>query len=69
MTDRKQTQADILATRLRELSGQVEHLRISRKTLIFLAEEDPAPAEPSASPPVVPDHPAYQQIHGLRQGR
>ncbi|GIH77894.1 hypothetical protein [Planobispora longispora] len=36
----------------------IEHLRISRKTLISLAEEDPAPAEP----PAVFDHPAYQQI-------
>jgi hypothetical protein len=57
----EQTQAEIdtLTARLGELSEQVEHLRISRKTLISLAEEDPAPAEP---PPTVPDHPAYQQI-------
>ena len=57
----EQTQAEIdtLTARLGELSDQVEHLRISRKTLISLAEEDPAPAEP---PPTVPDHPAYQQI-------
>ncbi|YCK40808.1 hypothetical protein ACNF49_44160 [Actinomadura sp. ATCC 39365] len=57
----EQTQAEIdtLTARLGELSEQVEHLRISRKTLLSLAEEDPAPAE---LPPMVPDHPAYQQI-------
>ncbi|HEX4814678.1 MAG TPA: hypothetical protein VFV66_18205 [Nonomuraea sp.] len=56
-----QAEIDTLTARLGELSEQVEHLRISRKTLISLAEEDPAPAEPLA-PPAVPDHPAYQQI-------
>ncbi|MGI5268883.1 hypothetical protein ACQEUU_07025 [Nonomuraea sp. CA-218870] len=60
----EQTQAEIdtLTARLGELSEQVEHLRISRKTLLSLAEEDPAPAAPLAPPPTVPDHPAYQQI-------
>ncbi|MFF4620483.1 hypothetical protein [Nonomuraea jabiensis] len=60
----EQTQAEIdtLTARLGELSEAIEHLRISRKTLISLAEEDPAPAEPAATPPVIPDHPAYQQI-------
>lgn len=60
----EQTQAEIdsLTARLGELSEQVEHLRISRKTLISLADEDSAPAEP---PPIVPDHPAYQQILGV----
>ncbi|MEV1179569.1 hypothetical protein [Nonomuraea sp. NPDC049784] len=60
----EQTQAEIdtLTARLGELSEQVEHLRISRKTLISLAEEDPAPVEPVAPPPAIPDHPAYQQI-------
>jgi len=59
----EQTQAEIdtLTARLSELSEQVEHLRISRKTLISLAEEDPTPAESSA-PPMVSNHPAYQQI-------
>ncbi|MEU6534209.1 hypothetical protein ABZ869_34050, partial [Streptomyces sp. NPDC046928] len=59
----EQTQAEIdtLAARLSELSEQIEHLRITRKTLISLTEKDPAPAEPLA-PPTVPDHPAYQQI-------
>jgi hypothetical protein len=62
----EQTQAEIdaLTARLGELSEQVEHLRISRKTLIALAEDDPAPTEPGpATPPsTIPDHPAYQQI-------
>ncbi|MEU1640158.1 hypothetical protein [Nonomuraea sp. NPDC005701] len=59
----EQTQAEIdtLSARLGELSEQVEHLRITRKTLISLAEQDPAPAELLA-PPAVPAHPAYQQI-------
>lgn len=60
----EQTQAEIdtLIARLGELSEAIEDLRISRKTLVSLAEEDPAPDEPVAQPPAVPDHPAYQQI-------
>lgn len=60
----EQTQAEIdtLTARLGELSEAIEHLRISRKTLIALADEDPAPIEPAAPPPAVPEHPAYQQI-------
>ncbi|MFI7643366.1 hypothetical protein [Nonomuraea sp. NPDC049400] len=60
----EQTQAEIdtLTARLGELSEAIEHLRISRKTLISLAEEDLAPVQPVAPPPAVPDHPAYQQI-------
>lgn len=59
----EQTQAeiDVLTARLGELGEQVEHLRITRKTLIDLAGDD-GTAEPAASPPVVPGHPAYQQI-------
>ena len=65
----EQTQAEIdtLTARLGELGEAIAHLRISRKTLISLAEEDLAPAEPvepvaPPAPPAVPDHPAYQQI-------
>jgi hypothetical protein len=60
----EQTQAeiDILTARLDELHEAVEHLRISRKTLISLAEEDSIPVEPVAAPPAGFDHPAYQQI-------
>ncbi|WP_043619876.1 hypothetical protein [Nonomuraea candida] len=58
-SEQTQEEIDTLTARLGELAEQVEHLRISRKTLISLAEEDPAPAKP---PPAVPGHPAYQQI-------
>ncbi|HEX4814922.1 MAG TPA: hypothetical protein VFV66_19445 [Nonomuraea sp.] len=57
--EQTQEEIDTLTARLGELSEQVEHLRISRKTLISLAEEDPVPAKP---PPALPAHPAYQQI-------
>jgi cell division septum initiation protein DivIVA len=58
----EQTQAriDELTARLHELDQAIDHLRITRKTLLSLADEpDAEPAEP---PPVLPDHPAYQQI-------
>lgn len=60
----EQTRAEIdtLTARLDELDEAIEHLRIARKTLIALAGEDPAPIQPAAPPPAVPDHPAYQQI-------
>lgn len=57
-----QTDIDSLTARLSELSQEAEHLRISRKTLLSLAEADPAPAEPDAPPLVGFDHPDYQQI-------
>ncbi|MEU1729367.1 hypothetical protein [Nonomuraea sp. NPDC005692] len=59
----EQTQAEIdtLTARLGELTQAVEHLRISRKTLISLAEEDPTPVDQDA-PPTGFDHPAYRQI-------
>ncbi|MFB4273640.1 hypothetical protein, partial [Nonomuraea sp. GTA35] len=54
-------QIEELTARLRELDQDLDHLRITRKTLLLLAAEpDPAPPPPPA--PVVPDHPAYQQI-------
>ncbi|MFE4369681.1 hypothetical protein ACFRMN_15900 [Streptomyces sp. NPDC056835] len=55
----EQTRAriDELTVRLRELDEGLEHLRITRKTLIDLAPGQ-AP-QPAAQ---VPDHPAYQQI-------
>ncbi|MEV4062424.1 hypothetical protein [Nonomuraea dietziae] len=58
----EQTQAQIeeLTGRLRELDQDLDHLRITRKTLLVLASEpDPAPPPPT---PAIPDHPAYQQI-------
>ncbi|MET9339021.1 hypothetical protein [Nonomuraea sp. NPDC003804] len=45
---------------LRELDEAIDHLRITRTTLLSLADEDDA--EPVAPPPALPDHPAYQQI-------
>ncbi|XVQ89475.1 hypothetical protein ACQP2K_19270 [Microbispora siamensis] len=51
---------DELTARLRELDEAIDHLRITRKTLLSLADEDDA--EPAAPPAAVPDHPAYQQI-------
>jgi hypothetical protein len=50
--------------RLRELDEALDHLRITRKTLLSLADEPDAEptAPPSALPPGLPEHPAYQQI-------
>ena len=58
----EQTRAriDDLAARLRELDEAIDHLRITRKTLLSLASE-PA-TEPGEPPPVLPGHPACQQI-------
>jgi hypothetical protein len=50
-----------LAARLREPGEAIDHLRITRKTLLSLAGE-PAADEPDGPPPVLPGHPAYQQI-------
>ncbi|MFI6541172.1 hypothetical protein ACIBHY_52590 [Nonomuraea sp. NPDC050547] len=59
----EQTQARIeeLTGRLRELGQDLDHLRITRKTLLVLAAE-PALAPPPPPAPTVPDHPAYRQI-------
>lgn len=55
------TQIDELTARLHDLDQDVEHLKITRKTLLTLAEEpDPVPSPQPA--PALPDHPAYQQI-------
>ncbi|MCX4791690.1 hypothetical protein OG369_38070 [Streptomyces sp. NBC_01221] len=48
-------QMDELAVRLRELDEEIESLAVTRKTLLALP-----PATPE--PPVLPAHPAYQQI-------
>ncbi|GLX00942.1 transposase [Microtetraspora sp. NBRC 16547] len=50
---------DELTARLHELDQAIDHLRITRKTLVSLAEDDTEPATP---PPSMPDHSAYQQI-------
>jgi hypothetical protein len=58
----EQTRAeiDILTARLRDLEQAAEHLRITRTTLLSLADEPAADTTPPA--PVVPAHPAYRQI-------
>jgi hypothetical protein len=62
----EQVQARIgeLTARLGELSQAVSDLQVTRKTLLVLAGEDDAQpaAEPAEPLPVLPDHPAYQQI-------
>ena len=58
-----QAQIDELTARLRELNEAISDLQVTRKTLIALAGEDDEPAADPAGPsPVLPDHPAYQQI-------
>jgi hypothetical protein len=62
-----QAQIEELTGRLRELDQDLDHLRITRKTLrVLAAEPDAASPPPPAS--VVPDHPAYQQILTLMTG-
>jgi hypothetical protein len=54
---------DDLTARLRELTEAISDLQVTRKTLISLASQDDEPAaEPAGPSPVLPDHPAYQQI-------
>jgi hypothetical protein len=59
-----QAQIDELTARLRELSEAISDLQVTRKTLISLAgqDDDQPAAEPAGPSPVLPDHPAYQQI-------
>ena len=61
--DQAQAQIDELTARLRELTEAISDLRVTRKTLISLANPGDEPAaEPAAPSPVLPGHPAYQQI-------
>jgi hypothetical protein len=59
-----QAQIDELTARLRELNEAISDLQVTRKTLIALAgqDEDQPAAEPAGPSPVLPDHPACQQI-------
>lgn len=50
-----------LTGRLREAEAELEHLRITRKTILALPDED-APQPPAPEPPALPDHPDYQRI-------
>ncbi|MGP3921544.1 hypothetical protein [Nonomuraea sp. 10N515B] len=56
-----QAQIEELTARLRDLDQDLDHLQITRKTLLVLADQ-PGPASPPPPAPAVPDHPAYQQI-------
>ncbi|MGP4105303.1 hypothetical protein [Nonomuraea sp. KM90] len=60
-SEQMRSQIDELTARLRDLDQDIEHLKITRKTLLALAEE-PDPAPPPQPAPVLPDHPVYQQI-------
>ncbi|MFE4546575.1 hypothetical protein [Streptomyces sp. NPDC056785] len=57
--ERIRAQMDELTARLRELDEEIENLAVTRKTLLALP---PAAPEPAEEPPVLPAHPAYQQI-------
>ncbi len=59
-----QARIDDLTARLGELSQAISDLQVTRKTLLALAGTDDAQpaAEPAEPLPVLPDHPAYQQI-------
>ncbi|MGW9119327.1 hypothetical protein ACWGRV_22320 [Streptomyces sp. NPDC055663] len=52
-------QMDELTARLRELDEEIGNPAVTRKTLLALP---PATPEPTEEPPVLPNHPAYQQI-------
>ncbi|MDP4512155.1 hypothetical protein [Nonomuraea turcica] len=58
--ERTRAEIDTLTARLRDLDEAAEHLRITRKTLLSLADEPETDTTPPA--PVIPDHPAYRQI-------
>jgi predicted transcriptional regulator len=49
-----------LAAQLRENEQELEHLGITRKTVLAFAEE--VAAQPPEPTPDLPEHPAYQQI-------
>lgn len=59
-----QARIDELVSRLQEVGQEISDLQVTRKTLISLADEGDASAadEQAESAPVLPDHPAYQQI-------
>jgi hypothetical protein len=59
-----QARIDELTARLGELGQAISDLQVTRKTLLALAGEDGArpAAEPAEPLPVLPGHPAYQQI-------
>jgi hypothetical protein len=60
--EQARAQIEDLAARLRKLDEAIDHLRITRKTLLSLAGEPGTEPEPAEPPPVLPGHPLYQQI-------
>ena len=60
--DEAQAAIDEAAARLREVQQEISDLQVTRKTLLSLAARGDEPAEPAAPAPVLPEHPAYQQI-------
>ena len=59
--ERLREQIAELTGRLREAEEELEHLRITRKTILALPDED-TPQPPASEPPALPDHPDYQRI-------
>jgi hypothetical protein len=59
-----QARIDELTARLREVSQEISDLQVTRKTLLSLASQDDGQfaGEPADPTPVLPDHPACQQI-------
>lgn len=60
--DEAQAAIDEAAARLREVRQEISDLQVTRKTILSLAARGDEPAEPAAPAPVLPEHPAYQQI-------
>ena len=60
--EQARTMMDDLAARVRELDEAIDHLQITRKTLLSLADEPGTGPEPAEPPPALPGHPLYQQI-------
>src|SRR5215469_3934814 len=61
--ERLREQITELTGRLREAEEELEHLRITRKTILALPDED-TPRPPAPEPPALPGHPDYQRILG-----
>ncbi len=59
--ERLREQIAELTDRLREAEEELEHLHITRKTILSLPDED-TPRPPAPEPPARPDHPDYQRI-------
>ncbi|MFG1709295.1 hypothetical protein ACFLIM_39495 [Nonomuraea sp. M3C6] len=68
--EQTRAQIDDLTAKLRELDEAIDHLRITRKTLLQLADEPDPALEGPAPAPMIPGHPAYQpDSHRIRRHR